>query len=39
MRVAERVDALDLGSSGIKPWGFKSPLSHKFKNEEVAFES
>ncbi|CCQ89594.1 hypothetical protein NITGR_130060 [Nitrospina gracilis 3/211] len=26
-RVAELVDALDLGSSG-QPWGFDSPLSH-----------
>ena len=27
-RVAELVDALDLGSSG-QPWGFDSPLSHQ----------
>ena len=27
-KVAELVDALDLGSSGPKPWGFESPLSH-----------
>ena len=27
-RVAELVDALDLGSSG-QPWGFESPLSHQ----------
>ena len=27
-RVAELVDALDLGSSGIAPWEFESPLSH-----------
>jgi hypothetical protein len=26
--VAERVDALDLGSCGEQPWGFESPLSH-----------
>ncbi len=26
-KVAELVDALDLGSSG-RPWGFDSPLSH-----------
>ena len=28
-RVAELVDALDLGSSGLCPWGFESPLSHQ----------
>lgn len=28
-RVAELVDALDLGSSGEQPWGFESPLSHQ----------
>ncbi len=27
-RVAELVDALDLGSSGFWPWEFESPLSH-----------
>jgi hypothetical protein len=27
-KVAELVDALDLGSSGKMPWGFESPLSH-----------
>ena len=27
-RVAELVDALDLGSSGLELWGFESPLSH-----------
>ncbi len=27
-RVAELVDALDLGSSGLWLWGFDSPLSH-----------
>ncbi len=27
-RVAELVDALDLGSSGLVPWEFDSPLSH-----------
>ena len=27
-RVAELVDALDLGSSTQKVWGFDSPLSH-----------
>ncbi len=27
-RVAELVDALDLGSSGLAPWEFDSPLSH-----------
>ncbi len=27
-RVAELVDALDLGSSGPAPWEFDSPLSH-----------
>ena len=26
--MAELVDALDLGSSGLKLWGFESPLSH-----------
>ena len=28
-KVAELADALDLGSSGPKPWGFESPLSHQ----------
>ncbi len=28
-KVAELVDALDLGSSGWSPWGFESPLSHR----------
>ena len=28
--MAELVDALDSGSSGLRPWGFKSPLSHFF---------
>ena len=27
-RVAELVDALDLGSSDDESWGFESPLSH-----------
>ncbi len=27
-KVAELVDAQDLGSCGLKPWGFESPLSH-----------
>ncbi len=27
-RVAELVDALDLGSSAPSAWGFNSPLSH-----------
>ncbi len=27
-RVAELVDALDLGSSSAKEWEFESPLSH-----------
>lgn len=27
-RVAELVDALDLGSSALRAWGFDSPLSH-----------
>ena len=27
-RVAELADALDLGSSAHKAWGFKSPLVH-----------
>ena len=27
-KVAELVDALDLESSGLSSWGFKSPLSH-----------
>jgi hypothetical protein len=29
-RVAELVDALDLGSSALRAWGFNSPLSHQF---------
>ncbi len=28
-RVAELVDARDLGSRGLWPWGFESPLSHR----------
>ncbi len=28
-RVAKLANALDLGSSGFVPWGFKSPLSHQ----------
>ena len=28
-RVAELVDALDLGSSAQGAWGFNSPLSHQ----------
>ena len=28
--MAELVDALDLGSSGLAPWEFDSPLSHHF---------
>src|SRR6266511_5598151 len=28
-RVAELADALDLGSRGLDPWGFDSPLSHQ----------
>ena len=28
-RVAELVDALDLGSSAPSAWGFNSPLSHQ----------
>jgi hypothetical protein len=27
-KVAELVDAQDLGSCGFVPWGFESPLSH-----------
>ncbi len=27
-KVAELVDARDLGSRGLWPWGFESPLSH-----------
>ena len=27
-KVAELVDARDLGSRGLVPWGFESPLSH-----------
>ena len=27
-KVAELVDAQDLGSCGLVPWGFESPLSH-----------
>ena len=27
-KMAELVDALDLESSGLSSWGFKSPLSH-----------
>ena len=27
-RMAELADALDLGSSSITEWGFKSPSSH-----------
>ena len=27
-KVAELVDAQDLGSCGFMPWGFESPLSH-----------
>ena len=27
-KVAELVDARDLGSRGFMPWGFESPLSH-----------
>lgn len=27
-KVAELVDARDLGSRGFVPWGFESPLSH-----------
>ena len=30
-RVAELADAPDLGSGGLGPWGFKSPLSHHFQ--------
>jgi hypothetical protein len=30
-RVAELADALDLGSSGLRPWGFESPLSHSLR--------
>ncbi len=26
--MAELADALDLGSSGLRPWGFDSPRSH-----------
>jgi hypothetical protein len=26
--MAELEDALDLGSSGVHPWGFDSPSSH-----------
>ena len=26
--MAELVDARDLGSRGLRPWGFESPLSH-----------
>ena len=33
-RVAELVDALDLGSSG-QPWGFDSPLSHQIRGEAI----
>ena len=28
--MAELADAPDLGSGGLSPWGFKSPLSHHF---------
>ena len=28
-KVAELVDARDLGSRGLVPWGFESPLSHR----------
>ncbi len=31
-RVAELVDALDLGSSSAEEWEFESPLSHHFFN-------
>ncbi len=30
-KVAELVDAQDLGSCGLKPWGFESPLSHSYR--------
>jgi hypothetical protein len=32
-RVAELVDALDLGSSSDKEWEFESPLSHQKKHQ------
>jgi hypothetical protein len=34
-KVAELVDALDLGSSARKAWGFESPLSH-WSDEKAA---
>ena len=33
-KVAELVDALDLESSGLSSWGFKSPLSHHSKHHQ-----
>ena len=36
-RVAELVDALDLGSSSDKEWEFESPLSHQKKHNLKKF--
>ncbi len=36
LRVAELVDALDLGSSGLKPCGFKSRPAHHFCFQKLA---
>jgi hypothetical protein len=32
-KVAELVDAPDLGSGALKAWGFESPLSHRTNKE------
>ena len=36
-RVAKLANALDLGSSGFVPWGFKSPLSHQLDGLRKGF--
>ncbi len=37
--MAELVDARDLGSRGLRPWGFESPLSHSPRRAHTDWKS